>query len=98
MSVACNSQYLFLAQITWRWQVGGDWVLLCFVCLLVLGPGLNGQETCGRRPGSRLPRFDFCPCYFLPCDLGRMRNLLRKAEKNVPFGTFNSQLRQSYLC
>ena len=54
MSVACNSQYLFLAQITWRWQVGGDWVLLCFVCLLVLGPGLNGQETCGRRPGHTM--------------------------------------------
>jgi len=54
MSVACNSQYLFLAQITWRQQVGGDWLLLYFVCLLVLGPGLNGQKTCCRRPGHTM--------------------------------------------
>ena len=49
MSVAYNSQYLFPAQITWRLQV-----LLCFVGLLILGPGLKGQEARCRKPGPTM--------------------------------------------
>ena len=34
----------------------------------------------GLGAGSRLPGFDFSP-YFLPSDLGRMRNLLGKGRE-----------------
>lgn len=35
--MAYNSQHLFLAQIMCRLQVGGDWVLLACMCLLIVG-------------------------------------------------------------
>lgn len=48
ISVAYNSQHLFLAQITYRLQVDGGWVLLYSVHLLILGLTV----TCCRRPSQ----------------------------------------------